>query len=147
MNSIRSRIKINILNLQKKMPVGRLFLSKIKKAVRETVTSEASPGVREFSLCLVDDKIMRQLNRKYFGRDASTDVIAFNTGDIAVSTDTAVINAGIFKTTPLDELLLYVIHGTLHVFGYDDKTVRQRTVMENKSENILKKIGRANVNI
>jgi probable rRNA maturation factor len=120
-------------------------LSKIRTVVRKTILSEAVKEAREISLCLVNDKKMKQLNRKYFGKDASTDVIAFNTGDIAVSTDTAVINSKVFKTAPLDELLLYVVHGTLHVLGYEDKTARERVVMENKSAKILKKIERANV--
>jgi probable rRNA maturation factor len=144
-NSIRSKIKVNILNLQKKIPVGELLLSKIRTVVRQTILSEAAKGTPEISLCLVDDKKMRQLNRRYFAKNTSTDVIAFNTGDIAVSTDTAVINSRVFKTAPLDELLLYVIHGTLHILGYDDKTARGRAVMENKSAKILKNIRRADV--
>ena len=140
-----SGIKINILNLQKKIPVGKLLLSKIRTVVRQTILSETVKESPEISVCLVDDKMMKRLNRKYFGKNTSTDVIAFNTGDIAVSTDTAAINSQVFKTTPPDELLLYVIHGTLHVLGYDDKTAGQRTVMENKSEKILKKFGWTNV--
>lgn len=145
MNSIRSRIKINILNLQKKIPVGRLLLSKIKRVIRKTVASETDRGIREISLCLVDDKTIKQLNRKYFGKAVPTDVISFDTGDVAVSTDTAVTNAGIFKTAPLDELLLYVAHGTLHVLGYEDKTARERALMERKAVAILKETGMINV--
>ncbi len=141
-----SGIKVNILNLQKKIPVGKLLLSKIRTVVRQTILSEMVKETREISLCLVDDKTIKQLNRKYFGKSSPTDVIAFATGDVAVSTDTAIINASIFKTAPLYELLLYVSHGTLHVLGYEDKTARERAVMEHKAALVLKEIGMVNVN-
>lgn len=145
MNSIRGRVKINILNLQKKIPVGKLLVSKIKKVIKEAIFSELAGETREISLCLVTSTIIKRLNRKYFGKNNPTDVIAFNTGDIAVSTDAAVINARIFKTTPLYELLLYVAHGALHLLGYDDKTIQQRKAMENRAKNIIEKITTLNV--
>jgi probable rRNA maturation factor len=136
-NSIKSSTKVSILNLQKKIPVGKLLLLKIKTVVRGTLLSEEARGDREVSVCLVDGKVMKNLNRKYFGKNNPTDVIAFNTGDIAVSTDAAIINARIFKTTPVYELLLYVAHGVLHILGYDDKTIQERKTMENKAKNII----------
>jgi rRNA maturation RNase YbeY len=77
----------------------------------------------------------------------STDVIAFDNsldkrdetllGDIAVSTDTAIRNARIYKTTPLYEIYLYVIHGVLHLLGYDDKTQKERKIMQSKADHII----------
>jgi len=57
--------------------------------------------------------------------------------DIVVSTDAAIQNAKSFKTTPFYELNLYVIHGILHLLGYDDKTAKGRKIMQNKANNIL----------
>ncbi len=58
--------------------------------------------------------------------------------DIVVSTDAAIQNARAFKTTPFYELNLYVIHGILHLLGYDDKTSKKRRIMDKKADYILK---------
>ena len=54
--------------------------------------------------------------------------------DIVISTDTAIRNAKIFKTTQLNELYLYVVHGVLHLLGYDDRTQKQRQIMQKKEK-------------
>lgn len=132
---------VNIVNRQKKITVDRPLLLKIRKVIRQALAVSKARPCGKFSVCLVDAKLIRRLNRKYFGKNNSTDVIAFSTGDIAVSTDAAVINAAVFKTAPLYELLLYVVHGTLHILGYDDRTPVQRRIMKNEAEMILKKAG------
>lgn len=89
------------------------------------------------------------LNRKFLGLDMPTDVIAFDlrpqpkgplAGDIAVSTDTACANARVFKTDPLREMYLYVIHGVLHLLGWQDNTLRARARMQKQADTILEKI-------
>jgi len=60
------------------------------------------------------------------GRRAGT------SADVVVSTDTAAANALIFKTSPAYELNLYVIHGILHLLGYDDRSARQRKKMRQR---------------
>ncbi len=57
--------------------------------------------------------------------------------DIFISTDTAVSNSKNFKTTPLYETYLYLIHGMLHILGYDDRTARERAVMRKKEKEYL----------
>jgi probable rRNA maturation factor len=52
--------------------------------------------------------------------------------DIIISCDTAVKNARIFKTSPQRELKLYVVHGILHILGYDDHTPSQKALMRKK---------------
>ena len=58
--------------------------------------------------------------------------------DIVISTDRAISNAKIFKTSPLYELYLYVVHGVLHILGYDDKTKKDRLLMRKREESLLK---------
>lgn len=75
-------------------------------------------------------------------REYPTDVLAFDFtqplnknrifADIVISTDTACRNAKIFKTTYLYELNLYLIHGVLHLLGYDDRTQSQIQLMHKK---------------
>jgi len=81
----------------------------------------------------------------YLGSDCPTDVIAFDlsdagggfSADLAISTDTAVRNARIFKTCVTYEVYLYVIHGILHLLGFRDSTDRQKKLMEEKANQII----------
>ena len=77
------------------------------------------------------------MNLEFLHRDQPTDVLAFESGEIVVSSDTAIRNARIFKTKPLYELYLYVVHGVLHIIGYDDRTKKQRERMQKKADDIL----------
>ena len=52
--------------------------------------------------------------------------------DIVVSADTAIRNAKIYNTTPRQEILLYAIHGILHILGYNDSNPKQRMIMRKK---------------
>ena len=138
-------MKITIKNLQKKIPINP---KRIKKAVLKTLSSEGLRKSGEITICFVNDREIRKLNLFYLGQNQPTDVIAFDNppnkkeilADIAISTDTAVRNAKIFKTTPLYEMYLYIIHGILHILGYADKTAPQRRIMQGKANHILKKL-------
>jgi len=81
------------------------------------------------------------LNLKYLGKNQPTDVLSFDSSgaerkcaDIIISTQTAIRNAKAFKTTPLFELNLYLVHGLLHILGYDDKTHQQRKLIRRKEK-------------
>ncbi len=63
------------------------------------------------------------------------------TGDIIISAQQACINARIFNTNPVYELYLYVAHGLLHLLGYDDKTVKDRNIMQQKAKDTLNYVG------
>lgn len=85
----------------------------------------------EISLAVVDDPTIRQLNKQYLAHDYETDVISFVldwdpdsahlVGQLIVSSDTAATLADEVGSSMQEELLLYVIHGTLHLVGFDDK--------------------------
>jgi len=141
-------VKIIIKNLQNKVPVAP---KRIIRTVQKVLSKEGVKKSGEITVCLVSDKKIKELNLKYLGRNNPTDVIAFNItepedkknifGDIAISTDTAVANAWVFKTTPLFELYLYVIHGVLHILGYDDRKKADKLLMRKKETQILKVLG------
>ncbi len=147
-----SRIKINIKNLQKKILINPAAAEKVKKAVLETCASKKKTREYEITICLVKDNRIKELNLLYMGKCVPTDVLSFDItmpnsryektifADIVVSTDTAVSNAVIFKTAPADEMLLYVIHGVLHILGYNDSTKKERAIMRKKEISILTKV-------
>ena len=134
-------MKIAIKNLQKKIPINP---KRIKSAILNLLSQEGALYPVEITVCFMRDRQIKQLNRKYLNKDAPTDVLAFamphpkepgkNIFDIAVSADTAVRNSRFFKSTPQKELKLYVIHGLLHLLGYDDLTLRKAALMRKKEK-------------
>jgi probable rRNA maturation factor len=80
------------------------------------------------SVAVVDDPTIHALNRQFLAHDYPTDVLSFTfdasgdyvDGEIILSADTAATAADEHGTTAAQEQLLYVIHGMLHLIGYDD---------------------------
>jgi len=138
-------VKVAIKNLQKRIPINP---KRIIKTVLKILSLEGIKKSGEITICFVNDRRIKELNLKYLGKNNPTDVIAFDIAgpnsqnkifaDIVISTDRAIDNAGAFHTTPLFELYLYVIHGVLHILGYDDKTKKDRLIMRQKEESLLK---------
>jgi probable rRNA maturation factor len=104
-------------------------------------------GRGEVTVSFVTDGKIRELNLKYLGKNNSTDVLAFDISaagkkadflaEIVISSDTAIRNATIYKTTPKNELYLYAAHGALHLAGFNDADRRSRMVMQRKAERII----------
>jgi probable rRNA maturation factor len=100
----------------------------------------------------VTDPAMQKLNKRFHGSDIPTDVLAFSLGDdpgsiiadIIVSADTAVSQSKEYKTRPRYEMCLYVIHGLLHIAGFNDLTKADRLVMRRKEKEYLKILGLKN---
>ncbi len=103
----------------------------------------------EISVAVVDDATIHRLNREFLEHDYPTDVLSFVLdcdgehleGEIIVSADTAESQAPKFDWPAEDELLLYVIHGTLHLVGYDDKQTESRARMRQAEAHYLKLLG------
>ena len=71
---------------------------------------------------IADDRRLRELNRRYRGKNAPTDVLSFplaEGGDIAISAEIASENAGRYKHSPSAELKILILHGMLHLAGHD----------------------------
>jgi len=96
-------------------------------------------GVKgEVSVLIADNRRLRQLNRNFRGKDKATDVLSFPHeggeskdgkrdnvhpgGDIAISAEIAQENAGRYGHPTTDELKILVLHGMLHLAGYDHET-------------------------
>jgi probable rRNA maturation factor len=85
------------------------------------------------------------LHGRFLDDPTPTDVLSFVLeqspgfleGEVIVSADTAVVNAAKYRSTLAEELLLYAIHGTLHLVGYDDITPAKRAVMRKREKEVL----------
>ena len=102
------------------------------------VVDEAEIGKGEVSLAIVDDETIHALNVQYLQHDYPTDVISFVLeqaaghleGEVIVSAEMAATVAQENGWSTQHELLLYVIHGTLHLVGYDDKDPQKKIEMQ-----------------
>ena len=128
-----SPYQVLLANEQSTLQLDEQMLSSAVRSVfQESLYQSAS-----VSLALVDDPTMHELNRQYLDHDYPTDVLSFVLeddgshlqGQLVVSTDTAVESASQFGWTANEEMLLYVVHGALHLVGYDDQQPEQREAM------------------
>jgi probable rRNA maturation factor len=89
----------------------------------------------ELTVLLVDDDSMRELNKTWRGKDATTDVLSFAMregeyaelnpqllGDVVISVPTASRQASQARRTTIDEVTMLLAHGLLHLLGYDHQT-------------------------
>jgi probable rRNA maturation factor len=122
----------------------------LARLVRNVLTGE---GVRqaEISLALLDDVAIRRVNRQYLDHDWPTDVISFRlsepgaellSAELVVSGQMAAATAAEAGTDPRDELVLYVVHGLLHLCGYDDGSAVERAEMRQREAEVLRREGR-----
>jgi len=138
-------LAIRIANEQTVLPVDR---RRMRSAVR-MILRDHGIASGEISVAVVDDATSARLHREYLQEDGPTDVLSFPLeaadgyleAEIVVSAETAAAAAPRFGLTPGDELLLYVIHGMLHLVGYDDTTPRQRAAMRSQERRYVARIG------
>ncbi|MGI9533587.1 MAG: rRNA maturation RNase YbeY [Thermodesulfobacteriota bacterium] len=96
----------------------------------------------EICISFIDDKEMRILNKKYKNIDKTTDVLSFIQdgdllGDVVISYETAKKHAQIYKTTAESEIKRLLIHGVLHLLGFDHKKKNEREVMREKERELF----------
>ncbi len=115
------------------------------------------------SIVLSDDATIRTLNRQFLGHDYPTDVLSFLLasnasetsadhsceeevwGEIIISVETAQRNARQYRQPLEKEVLRLVIHGVLHLLGYDDAAPEQRQRMRRKEQTYLTRLFRSTV--
>lgn len=131
---------------------GRRELAhKVRRAVRLTLQGEGFEEPVLVSLVLCDDATIQALNHQFLGHDYPTDVLSFPLnavtpegarllGEIIISVETAERNARRYRQPLEQELLRLVIHGTLHLLGYDDSTPDNRRRMRRKELAYLRKV-------
>lgn len=118
----------------------------MKKAVR-LILKDAGISSAEISIAIVGDARMHELNRQYLDHDYPTDVLSFVLahdertklldGEIIASADYAAREAARYGWTTDDELLLYIIHGCLHLIGHDDTTGAAKAAMRKEEAKYL----------
>jgi len=107
------------------------------------------------SLVFVTDSAIRNLNQKFLNRRYATDVLAFDygmpsvrrkdrktlSGEIVISTDMACRQAKKYGTSTQREIILYIIHGILHLLGFDDHAPQDSQRMKKEEIQLLRLVG------
>lgn len=153
---IEAAYQIHAANQQTAIDVAEDWVRDVAAAVLRAETVAAA----ELTIAFVDDAVIHQVNRDHLGHDYPTDVISFLydcppvnapaetdglrgrgktlDGELVVSAETARREALEYGWRPIDELTLYLVHGLLHLCGYDDQSETERALMRERERAILK---------
>lgn len=135
-------LRIVVTNRQKGL---RFSAERVRRAARIACGGRWRSGTA--SVVVVGGQEMAQLNRRHTGRAGETDVLAFDLrdlydpagvrGEIVVNANRALEEARRRKIRAADELTLYVVHGMLHLIGYDDHCAGERKRMYSRETKAL----------
>ena len=125
---------------------------KFKQLVDELVKNEGKAAV-EINFIITTDDYLRNLNKKFLNHNYFTDVISFDyssekniSGEIYISEDTVRRNSVEYKVNFDNEMLRVMIHGILHLTGYNDKTDTEKQKMTTLEDKWMKKFFENNTN-
>jgi probable rRNA maturation factor len=143
-------MEILIKNQQKIIKIKQL---QIKKTIKKALQYLKVNNKVEVSILFTTDEFIKSLNRKYRGIDKSTDVLSFSLqegeekipevndnkllGDIIISVETAQRQADTLNHSIEKELTVLLIHGLLHLIGYDHEKDEDYKIMREKENEIL----------
>lgn len=142
--------RISITSPQEIVPLDRGRLREIVRAVLEG----EQVGDYEISLAFVDNATIHRLNKQFLDHDEPTDVLTFPLsegnakklmGEIVIGVEVAVEQARERGHDVHVELALYVIHGLLHLCGYDDKGEKVLGKMRERERHYLLSLGLADI--
>lgn len=136
-------IRISIKNLQTKIPIP---LARIKKVVRQTLRYFRVTNA-ELAVVLLTEGQMKRLNARHLKHNYPTDILTFDyrmsrkdpvlNAEIVLCPSVAKRNAAVFQTAFRDEIDRYLVHGILHLSGFDDHSVTDKIRMTDKEDLIL----------
>lgn len=138
------------LDIAAAAPTGKAYVPYLRRHLPRAHALLKTP-LREMSLALVGDRRMADLHRQFMNIPGPTDVLTFEldhdgrgrvtAGEVVVCVPYALRHARRAGVRPRDELLLYALHGMLHLCGFDDRTTRDFAKMHRREDEILKRLG------
>jgi probable rRNA maturation factor len=135
-----SGASVTVSNRQRRRKIDTRALAKIARCTLDLVHDPDS----QLGIVLVDDATIAKLNEQYHATSGPTDVLSFDygegQGELIISVECAVRQARHFHTTPARELVLYVVHGILHLHGYDDRTPNAKRRMRAAERRLISRL-------
>lgn len=137
------KIRIFYDHVKFRLKGSKQVLNIIEKVIR---TEKLNPG--DLIFIITGDNEIRKINKEFLNHNYNTDVIAFNynegsvlNGEVYISIETVKRNSVNYKVSFREEVIRVMIHGTLHLCGYDDKGDKEREIMMQKGESWISKFG------
>lgn len=150
-------MKLYVNNLLDEQPLSLAIMRLLRLATREVACYEQLASRVEVTITLADDHAIHQLNRQYRQIDRPTDVLSFALtegeefplpslapqllGDIIISLETAKRQATEYQHSCQRELAFLVVHGMLHLLGYDHQSEPDRRLMRAHEDAIMRRVG------
>jgi probable rRNA maturation factor len=132
---------INFFSADKTYPI------KNKNKIKDWIRSEAiiyNKRIEEINIIFCSDEYLIDLNNKFLNHNYYTDVITFDnsvenniSGEIYISVDRLKENAKNLKCKLFDEFIRIIIHGSLHLFGFGDKSEKDKQIMTQKENEAI----------
>ena len=140
-------MKLEIINLQKLYPVDTKSIKKIARGVLKFEKQDA-----ELNIVFTDNKRIKEINKTFLGHNYATDVITFAYDEASINNDKAlgeiIISVEMAKKLAQKhdcavegEIALYLVHGLLHLFGYNDKQRKEAKKMHQREGELLSSLG------
>lgn len=149
-SSPTARYAILVANQQSHLTISA---ARLRRIVRAALAAE-EVAAATMSVAVVDNATIHRLNRAHLNHDYATDVLSFLfesalcagqgrriDGEVVVSAQMALQTAGRIGWNAADELALYLVHGVLHLCGYDDHAKPDRRAMRRREKAILSGLG------
>jgi probable rRNA maturation factor len=133
--NLQRKISVNVAELER---FARYALSRCLQLQKHKRTDLRK--LNAVAVWLISDRRISQLHLRFLGEGGPTDVITFHGGEIFISVETARRNAHEFGNSLMSEIKLYIVHGLLHLHGFDDQEPRGLRRMKNTQEKILRYI-------
>jgi len=128
------------------VPSIKIKNNTLKKNIKSLISNELK-DVGEIAVVFCSDNYLLDINKQYLNHNYYTDIVTFDygensiiSGDLFISVDRVVENAGIFNTAFQRELFRVVFHGVLHLIGYNDKTDEEKKEMRGKEDYYLSEV-------
>jgi probable rRNA maturation factor len=121
------------------------LVNKIKtRQFVQVIFEKEKTSLKRVDYIFCSDEYLLDINRSFLHHNFFTDILTFNLSDsppikseIYISVDRVKENAFVFKVTKKEELLRVIIHGALHLCGYNDKTKKESKIMRNMENHYL----------
>ena len=133
---------IEVRNVQRTIRVSRRRLQSFANIACALVWKHKQPeaeiaSVSLISVLIATDRRMAALHKEFCGLVGPTDVLTFQHGEIVISAETAARQARIYHSNLTAEIQLYLLHGLLHLAGFDDVTAQQQKRMQQLQNKLL----------
>ncbi len=133
---------ITIRNAQRRVLLSTPKLQRFAAIACKLVWQTKRPkseiaSLNRIHILIVSDRRMAALHKEFCGITGATDVLTFQHGEIVISADTAATQARMFHTNVTAEIQLYMLHGLLHLAGFDDATPSKRRQMHQLQRKLM----------